>query len=295
MMKRQVFNLGGHEGIARALMARLGATAGELSVRHFPDGESYVRVLSDVQGSIAIILCPLDHPDDKFLTLAFLSRVLREQGAVSVGLVAPYLAYMRQDKRFHEGEALTCRHFADLVAEHFDWLATVDPHLHRYHAMGEVYRIPTRVVHATPVIAAWCRGLGNAFLVGPDAESEQWVSSIAAVAGLPYVIGEKTRHGDREVEIVFPDTAALAGKIPLLVDDVVSSGMTLRVTLESLARRGFREARIACVHALFAEGSDRMLAEAGAVGIVSVNTILHASNCLDVGPLLAGAVAELVG
>lgn len=61
-----------------------------------------------------------------------------------MGLVAPYLAYMRQDQQFRPGEVVTSRMFAALVSRHVDWLVTVDPHLHRVHALDEIYAVPTR-------------------------------------------------------------------------------------------------------------------------------------------------------
>src|SRR3546814_3448530 len=58
-----------------------------------------------------------------------------------------------------------------------DWLVTVDPHLHRYHELSEIYRIPTQVVHAAPFLASWIkRNVARPLIIGPDLESEQWVS-----------------------------------------------------------------------------------------------------------------------
>jgi ribose-phosphate pyrophosphokinase len=89
------------------------------------------------------------------LPLLFAADTARDLGARRIGLVAPYLAYMRQDIRFHAGEAVTSRTFAAILSRHLDWLVTVDPHLHRYHELSEIYRIPTQVVHAAPF---WPRG-----------------------------------------------------------------------------------------------------------------------------------------
>lgn len=58
---------------------------------------------------------------------------------VLTGLVAPYLAYIRQDARFHEGEATSSTHFAGLLSWSFDWLVTVDPHLHRHADLREIF------------------------------------------------------------------------------------------------------------------------------------------------------------
>lgn len=100
----------GNESLATEL-ARIGPwPAGALETRIFPDGESYVRILSDVADQRTAILCTLARPDSRFLRLVFAARTLKELGACSVALIAPYLSYMRQDSRFEPGEALTLRH-----------------------------------------------------------------------------------------------------------------------------------------------------------------------------------------
>ena len=83
------------------------------------------------------------------------SRGSRENGAVQVGLVAPYLPYMRQDKIFSPGEIVSARHFAALLSDHFDWLVTVDPHLHRIANPSDIFSIPAVAVHAATAIARW--------------------------------------------------------------------------------------------------------------------------------------------
>ena len=78
------------------------------------------------------------------------------------------------------------------------------------------------------------------------------------------------------------------------MDDVISSGMTMARALEALAEQGFRASICAGVHGLFADGADRMLEALGAT-LVTTNTIEHRSSQLDVGPMLASAVAALLG
>jgi ribose-phosphate pyrophosphokinase len=109
----------------------MGLEQGAWEWRHFPDGESYVRVDSHVKGKTVAILCSLNQPDIKTLPLIFLTRTLKEMGAARITLIAPYLGYMRQDKRFKEGEAVTSDIFAALLSPYIDALITIDPHLHR--------------------------------------------------------------------------------------------------------------------------------------------------------------------
>lgn len=198
--KNVLFSLTPHP-LQEKLCDQLNLEPGSLQVRRFPDGESYLRVLTSVKGANCVILADLTHPDTKYLALLFLFETLRELGARSIGLVAPYLCYMRQDRRFEEGEAVTSRVFAQSLSLHIDWLITVDPHLHRYQSLDEIYSIPTQVVQGAPALADWLRGQNGLLLVGPDAESEQWVSSIAQASNHPYVIGTKQRLGDRRVEV----------------------------------------------------------------------------------------------
>ena len=83
-------------------------------------------------------------PNEEVLPLLFAAATARELGVPSVGLVSPYLAYMRQDRRFKPGEAVTSREVAKLLSDAVDWLVTVDRHLHRYGSL-EIYRIPPRL------------------------------------------------------------------------------------------------------------------------------------------------------
>ncbi len=140
----------------------------------------------DLTGRRVALVCTLDRPDPKLLPLLFAARTASELGDASVGLVAPYLAYMRQDRRFHTGEAVSARLFASILSPQFDWLVTVDPHLHRIHSLAAIYEMATRVLHAAPAIARWiAREVENPVLIGPDGESVQWVSEVARTTGAP--------------------------------------------------------------------------------------------------------------
>jgi ribose-phosphate pyrophosphokinase len=134
-----LFALDSAHGLAERLCGHLEADRGHIERRQFPDGESYVRLASEVDGRDIVLLCSLNEPDEKTLPLLFTAEAARAQGARSVGLTAPYLAYMRQDKAFRPGEAVTSLTFARLLGERFDWLATLDPHLHRYPSVDRLY------------------------------------------------------------------------------------------------------------------------------------------------------------
>ena len=263
-------------------------------IREFPDGENHVRIETPVAGCQVAIVARLDRPRDKILPLWFLADAARDLGATRVGLVAPYLAFMRQDERFHPGEGISAMYFARLLSQAFDWLVTMDPHLHRLHSLDQVFTIPTRVAHAAPGIAAWLRSsIDQPVLIGPDAESEQWVAATAQLADAPYIILDKIRRGDRDVEVSMPAREPCEGRSPVILDDIISTGHTMIEAVRHVLAAGLPAPVCIGVHAVFAPGAFDELAQSGATRIVTCNTITHETNAIDVDTFLASALGEM--
>jgi ribose-phosphate pyrophosphokinase len=270
-----------------ALAQAMGGEQGKWEWRHFPDGESYIRVVSGVKGKAVAILCSLNWPDLKALPLIFLARTLKELGAARITLIAPYLGYMRQDVRFKEGEAITSEIFAASLSPHIDALITIDPHLHRHHRLQEIYSCECTVISAAPLMVEWIRKhVSLTLIIGPDMESEQWVKTVSAAANAPYVILEKTRRGDRDVEIALPDISQYQNYTPVLIDDIISTAATMIKTVTLLLRQGFSNIACLATHGLFAGDAYEMLQKAGTQRIITTNTLPHRSNEMEIAELL---------
>jgi len=277
-----------------ALGSQLGVPPQRLELHAFPDGETLVRLPNGLTGHNVLLLCSLDHLDNKLLPLLFAADAAREQGAQQVGLVAPYLGYMRQDSRFHSGEAVSARTVAAVLDRHFDFLVTVDPHLHRIHSLSELYGIPTRTVSAMPVIIDWLRHeVRQPLLIGPDRESTQWVAAVAAELNAPYLVLDTIRHGDNAVEIVMPELAGWIGHTPVLLDDILSTAQTMITAVRQLKQHGLPDPVCVAVHPILVGDALSGLLAAGAARVVSCNTIAQPSNAIDVMPLIAAAVRTL--
>ncbi|MBS0247342.1 MAG: ribose-phosphate pyrophosphokinase [Rhizobiaceae bacterium] len=289
---RLVLPLSGNESFAADLAKASGWQLGRIETRRFPDGESYVRIRVDVTGRSVGLVCTLARPDENFLPLIFAADAARSLGAKDVTLVAPYLSYMRQDRRFQPGEAVTSTTFARLVSSTFDRMITVDPHLHRYPSLSAVYTIPTDALHAAPLLSDWiAENVRRPLIVGPDIESEQWVSAIASRIAAPYAVLRKLRHGDRNVDIDVPDLSRWRGHQPVLVDDIASSGRTMIEAARKLPLQGFAMPVCAVVHGIFAEDSFSRL-QAVSQKIVSTDSVAHVSNAISLAPLVAAALGK---
>lgn len=287
-----IFALPGNEALAIDLARLTGSQCGELEVRRFPDGESYVRVLTDVAGQDIFLVCSLNSPDLKFLSLIFAAHTIRSLGARSIGLVAPYLSYLRQDMAFHEGEAISSKIFARLLDREFDSLITVDPHLHRYPALRAVFDIRARAVRSAAMIGQWIKlNVDSALIVGPDVESAQWVEEVAQAAGAPWINFRKERLGDRDVQLVAPSLAACSDRTPVLVDDIVSSGSTMVEGAKLLGAAGLDSPYCIAVHALFDDATGTLI-ESLARKFLTTDTVPNKYSQFHVAPLIAEQIAN---
>ncbi|RYE02278.1 MAG: ribose-phosphate diphosphokinase [Sphingobacteriales bacterium] len=271
----------GQETLAAKVSALADLRPCHLSMRNFPDGETYVRVDTNVRDCVVYLLVSLDRPDIKFLPLYFMAQTLKAQGAAAVCLIAPYLCYMRQDKQFKPGECVSAEQFALLLGHTVDELITVDPHLHRHQRLEELYSIPCTTLHAAPVIAAWLtEHIPTAVLVGPDEESKQWVAGVAECAGVPYMHLLKTRLADRDVRIEAPDAGRWLNRRPVLVDDILSTGKTLLEATRVLHEAGYRDPACIAVHGIFAGDAFAELRQVG-LDLYTSDSVSHETNAFS--------------
>ena len=278
----------------RAFAQRLAAAArieaSPIRRHRFPDGELKLTLPPRLPRQVAI-LRSLHQPNEKLIELWLAARTARRLGAATVTLVAPYLAYMRQDRAFAPGEAISQQHVGALLAAMFDRVITVDPHLHRISSLAEVLpKTPTVTLSAAPAIGRFLRRRATgALLVGPDEESGQWVRSVADAAGLEWTVARKVRRGDRRVAVVMPDVNVRDRRV-VLVDDMISTGRTLAAAVRMLAKAGAVRVDVAATHALFSEDAAGALRAAGVGSIWTTDTVRHPTNAVRLAGLLADAL-----
>ncbi len=282
---------------AIGLADALGIRPSVIALHRFPDGESLPRV--ETPGGLAIVYRSLAPPDAKLFPLALSADALRRGGTRRVVLAAPYLPYMRQDEVFRPGEPISQSVLATFLRTSFDRLVTVDAHLHRTRSLKALYA-PGEAddLASTRPLAEWVRTSGQRpdLIVGPDEESGPWVQAIGGAIGCAWLTMRKVRHGDAAVDVVLgiDDAAAISGRRVLLVDDICSSGGTLRQAVHALRRAGAADVQAYVTHALFDDRVEKAVRAAGASVLVSSDSVPHPSNAVSLRDVLADALLSEV-
>ncbi|MEL9989797.1 MAG: ribose-phosphate diphosphokinase [Thermoproteus sp.] len=213
------------EDLARSISAKLGLDARPLEERDFPDGEVLVRIEPSRE---AVLLVRL-YPDvNKNIVKLFLALdALSDYGAERIILVAPYLPYARQDRRFREGEPISVktilRHLREYPITH---LITVD--LHKPYVGNYVANMNVVDIYPVERYAEALKKLNVDLVLSPDVGSLHRAEALARTLGVPFDYFEKFR--DRETGEIYMKprgTSGLQGRSVAIVDDILATGGTL--------------------------------------------------------------------
>lgn len=273
---------------AKKIAKDLDCKFSQTKVSSFPDGDLYLQFKDDVKGKKVIIVESFQpNSNETLMNIIFAAKTAKDLGAKKIILVCPYLAYMRQDKRFNEGECISSRIMAELLNNSIDKIITVDPHIHRYKSLKDIFTIPAKNLSANDVIADFiAKKYKNPVIIGPDWESYQWADKISARIGVEDTVLEKTRHTYRDVDVEVKKQIEIKGKNVIIVDDIISTGNTMIKACKKAQEMGAKSVNAIGVHGLFVENALKKMEKAGFKDIFSVNTIEHVTNKIDITPVL---------
>jgi ribose-phosphate pyrophosphokinase len=279
---------------AQRLANRLNAPLAEVNLHHFPDTESFIRLPPSLPEHV-IVCRSLNQPNDKLIELLLCATTARELGAKRLTLVAPYLSYMRQDFANQPGVAVSQLIIGKMLANLFDDVITVDPHLHRISSLNQAIPIKNAIsLTAADEIGRFLKQkLDYALLLGPDSESEQWVATIANKIGFDYCIAHKVRRGDKQIEITLPDNNFLNKPI-VIIDDMASTGRTLGKAARLLQTAGSKDIYAIVTHPLFCDDAETHILQAGIKTIWSTDSINHSTSSIKLDALLANAINAII-
>ncbi len=280
---------------ARALAGAMGAAYADIAIHAFPDGESRVTIadIDALRGKRVAFFRALNHANAQIVELILAASILGSEADIT--LVAPYLPYMRQDKAFATGEAVSQQAIGKLLAGYFSRIVTFDPHLHRTSSLAAVFPgRPGRALSAADAMAAFIRAEGprGVLLLGPDEESLPLVGRVAVRASCEWSVARKQRQGDRQVAIALPETVSFAGRQVVIVDDVISSGHTIAAVTAAVLAAGAARVTACVTHALYGAEAAAVMGAAGLAQVASSDSVPHASNRFSIIDTLARSLKD---
>lgn len=269
----------------------LGVEAVPVESRAFPDGESYIRLTRNIHDKEAIVIQSTYPPQDRHLVQLFLIiDAARDQGAESITVVVPYLAYARQDKRFREGEALSAKTIMSLIeASGATRLITFD--IHQQSTLKH-FHIPSTSLSAMPAVAQYFakQDLERPIVIAPDRGALDKAEIVAEELKADHDFLDKRRDVISGKVTTAEKRMDVQGRDVIIVDDIIVTGSSVANAASIASRQGAHCIFVACTHALLQEGALQKLLKAGVKSVVGTNCVEGEFSQISVASLIADAV-----
>ena len=276
--------------LAKSVAKKLNQEYSELNVKHFPDGELYIKFETEVKNKEVILVQTFKPANEAILEVILARDTAKELGAKKVILVCPYLAYIRQDKRFNDGEAVSSKVIGNLLKD-FDKVITIDPHLHRYKSVSEMIKTKTEKLSANDLIKNYIKNnYKNPIIIGPDEESYQWAREIAKSIKSHAAILKKKRFSSTHVEVKLQSQVEVKNQDVIIIDDILSTGKTILKTIDILKKQKPKSINIVAIHVIFADKETFQKLKQNTKSIVTTNTIENNHSKIDVSQLIADSL-----
>ncbi|QIK65369.1 ribose-phosphate diphosphokinase [Nocardioides sp. HDW12B] len=299
-----VFTGRAHPDLAEEVAALLGISLVPSSAYEFANSEIYVRFEESVRGSDAFVIQSHTAPVNEWIMEHLIMvDALKRASAKRITVVMPFYGYARQDKKHRGREPISARLIADLFATAgADRLIAVD--LHTAQIQG-FFDGPVDHLMALPILSDYVRekyGHEDLAIVSPDAGrikvAEQWS---ARLNGAPLAFIHKTRDVTRPNESVANRVVGeVAGRICILVDDMIDTGGTIVKAAEALMKDGAAGVVIAATHAILSDPAVDRLKNCPAAEVVVTNTLPISTDrhfdkltVLSIAPLISRAIREV--
>lgn len=263
-----------------------------IEMKNFPDGESYVRIPSDVGGEDVILIHrAYPNPDENLMKLFLAASTIKIMKPSSLKMLVPYLPYARMDKTVRSGEAVSADILCSIL-NHLgcDELITIDCHFIK-EGEGTFQRSGLRIRNITAskvLIDEIKRRMENPIVISPDQGASYMSGGLAMkkVRGGYSEAGGATYRKVAQLEMSFD----VKNRDVAIIDDIISTGSTMIKAVERIREAGARKICCAATHGLFLADSFHRLKEAGVEEIITTDTIVSKASKVKFLDVVRGVI-----
>lgn len=302
----RLFTLNANRPLAQAVADQLGMPLAKCTVSHFADGEISITIDESVRGREVYVLQSISEPvNTNLMELLIMVDALRRASAKRINVVVPYYGYARQDRKARPREPITAKLVANLLTmDGINRMIVID--LHAPQVQG-FFDLPVDHLLAAPTLVRHFLDAGikdNLVIVAPDHAGVNLVRRFAElIGGVPIAIVDKRTNGNREARSnKVPSTIIgdVAGKVAIVVDDIVDTGSRIATSADLLKRSGAQKIYGAATHAVLSGDATERLMASPLEQLVVTDTIQIPEDKkapglvqLSVAPLLARAIVRI--
>jgi len=269
----------GSPELSERLVERNDLESVEVNSKVFPDGEIYVSLPDDVEDKDCYLV-QTTYPNRRLLELFFIQDAIIEAGAKSINVIVPYFSYARQDQLFEPGEAISSRAIAERIQLQADSFYSVDLHSEKILDFFDIRAVNRSAMR---LLAVHSQLHDPDILISPDEGGKERVKVAADEIDRDWDYLEKKRIDGETVEIK-PKNIRIEGKKVVILDDIISTGGTMREAARQLLEQGAEEVHAGCTHGLFVGDSYEKLDEI-CDSVFCTDTIESDRSDLTVAPL----------
>jgi len=278
------------KSLAKIIARKAGLKYSDLVMKHFPDGELYIKYAIDIKNEDVFLVQTLYPSTEAILEILIAGYTAKDLGAKKVNLIAPYMAYMRQDKRFFKGEAISSLIIGKMF-NIFDKIITIDPHLHRHKSLNEVFYNQNVLLSSNKLIEDYLqKNYSDSYIIGPDEESNQWAEEIAKKIGMKSIVFNKKRYNSQKVKVYGKGLEEIKNQKVIIIDDIISTGHTILESINEIKKYKPKTIIVVGIHGIFANKLVYEQIMKNTKEIITTNTIETKHSKIDVSELISNSL-----
>ncbi|MCH5147299.1 MAG: ribose-phosphate pyrophosphokinase [Clostridiales bacterium] len=296
----KIFAGSSNRPLAEAIAAKLNTKLGNMELKHFSDGEIYVRFEETIRGMDVFFIQSTSGPvNNNLMELLIMIDAAKRASAGRITAVIPYFGYARQDRKARSREPITAKLVANLITSAgADRVLTMD--LHCMQIQG-FFDIPLDNLVGGPTLYNYFKPKvdENFVVVSPDIGSVTRARNVAARMGAKMAIIDKRRPKANVMEVMHI-IGDVEGKNCLMVDDMIDTAGTIVQGANALKEAGAKEIYACCTHGVLSGPAIERLASSPISELAMLDTIdipkekmLPIFKMISTAPIFASAIENV--